>query len=85
MTAKAKLLKFEPPPDVVAKVERVVDQLFLQLKDMTVRQLAEVSQRLELRIYRSGRWIYLKDGRVSSQVELPRRKAKSKPRCPLAN
>jgi hypothetical protein len=80
---KAKLLKFEQP-DPIAKAECAVDDLMAHLKGMTVRQLAELSRRLQLRLYRGGRWVYLKDGRVSSQLELPRIRPKPRARCPLA-
>lgn len=69
-------------PDPVAQTEEMVEQLMLHLKGMTVSDLAKLSKRIQLRLHRKGRWIYLKDGRVSSQLELPRSKATSTKRLP---
>lgn len=63
----------------VAKSERMVEALMEYLKGLTVAELGELSQRLELRLYRHSRWIYLRDGRVSSQLKPSKRKPR--PRC----
>lgn len=69
--------------DPIATSEVMVEQLMAHLATLPIDQLAKLSKRLQLRLYRDGRWVYLKDGRVSSQLLRPRpkRQAKRPPCC----